>query len=153
MQGLTAIDCVPSLRQDLSIAGVSMAFREWPGTQTAELEPFANVSGGTDEVLEKLRGLQRLLYQAGWLRLGWPAWLGGLGGSLALRDLVSEELEAAGHPPPLSFGNLEVLAPAVVDYGPPELADQVTPQHYDMEHAKNLARDAAGIVLDSGTEH
>ena len=85
---MTAIDCVPSLREDLSIA----------------------------------------------------ARLGGLGGSLALRGLVSEELTAAGYPPPLCFAALEVLAPAVADYGPPELADQV-------------ARDAAGIVLDSGAEH
>lgn len=72
---------------------------------------------------------------------------------MALRGLVSEELTAAGYPPPLSFAALDVLAPAVVDHGPPELADEVTPQHYDMEHAKNLARDAARIVLDSGTEH
>lgn len=150
---MTAIDCVPSRREDLSIADVRTASRAWLGTQTAELEPFAHVSGGTDAVLGKLRGLQRLLYQAGWLRLGWPAWLGGLGGSMAQRGLVSEELTAAGNPPPLSFAALEMLAPAVVDYGPPELADQVTAQHYEIEHAKNLARDATGIVLDSGTEH
>jgi alkylation response protein AidB-like acyl-CoA dehydrogenase len=125
---VTAIDCLPSLQQDLSIVGVRAAFREWLGSQAAELAPFAHVGGGTQEVLEQLRGLQRLLYQAGWLRLGWPTWLGGLGGSLILRGLVSEELAAAGYPPPLSFAALEVLAPAVVDYGPRELADQVIPR-------------------------
>jgi alkylation response protein AidB-like acyl-CoA dehydrogenase len=125
---LTVIDCASSLQQDLSIAGVRAAFRDWLGAQAGQLEPFAMAGGGTQEALEKLRGLQRLLYQAGWLRLGWPDWLGGLGGSLALRGLVSEELAAAGYPPPLSFAALEVLAPAVADYGPRELAERVIPR-------------------------
>jgi alkylation response protein AidB-like acyl-CoA dehydrogenase len=125
---LTAIDCAVPLQQDLSVAGVRSAFRGWLDAQAVQLEPFADLDGEPDEVLGKLRGLQHLLYQAGWLRLGWPGWVGGLGGSLALRGLVSEELAAAGYPPPLSFAALEVLAPAVADYGPRELAAQVIPR-------------------------
>lgn len=70
---MTAIDCVPSLREDLSIADVRTAFRAWLGTQTAELKPFAH--GGTDEVLEKCGvGSGCSIRQAGCALAGLRGW-------------------------------------------------------------------------------
>jgi alkylation response protein AidB-like acyl-CoA dehydrogenase len=74
------------------------------------------------------RALQRMLFEAGWIRLGWPAEIGGLGGEMLLRAVVVEELCAAGYPPPFSFGTQEVLGPAVARYAPRELAVDLMPR-------------------------
>src|SRR5438445_13733725 len=60
-------------------------------------------------------------------RWGWPEELGGLGGSSLLRGVLSEELAAAGCPPPFSFGMMEVLAPAVARFAPDIAARALPP--------------------------
>ncbi|MFI7195165.1 acyl-CoA dehydrogenase family protein [Nocardia nova] len=69
-----------------------------------------------------------MLYDAGWIRLGWPEEIGGLGGRPILRSVVSEELAAAGYPPPFSFATQEVLGPAVAEFARPAFAADVLPR-------------------------
>ena len=42
--------------------------------------------------LNHQRRVQRLLFDAGWMRWGWPTRIGGLGGSPILRAVLGEEL-------------------------------------------------------------
>ncbi len=92
--------------------------RAWLDWEAASLERFRTLPPDLDAQFAVLSDLQRLLYDAGWLRYGWPEAMGGLGGTAVLRGVLSEELAAAGYPPPFSFGMLEVLAPAVARFAP-----------------------------------
>lgn len=90
----------------------------WLAGHAAELDRFRHLPPDLDGQFALQGDLQRLLFDAGWLRWGWPEELGGLGGSSLLRGVLSEELAAAGFPPPFSFGMMEVLAPAVARFAP-----------------------------------
>lgn len=76
---------------------------------------------------QHLRALAAL-YDAGWMRYGWPESAGGLGGPAILRAVVGEEIVGRGldHPGPYSM--LEVLAPTMIDYARPELAAEMVPR-------------------------
>ena len=76
---------------------------------------------------QHLRAL-KALYDAGWMRYGWPESAGGLGGPEILRALVGEEIVGRGidHPGPYSM--LEVLTPTMIDYARPELAEEMVPR-------------------------
>src|SRR5690606_6729216 len=112
---------------DAGVDEVRVAFQQWLADNAAELAPFKHLSTQVDEVFAALSRLQKLLYSAGWIRLGWPDEVGGLGGPQVLRAVVSEELAAAGYPPPFSFGTQEVLGPAVARFAPPDLAAEALP--------------------------
>jgi alkylation response protein AidB-like acyl-CoA dehydrogenase len=68
------------------------------------------------------------LYDAGWMRYGWPESAGGLGGPDILRAIVGEEIVGRGldHPGPYSM--LDVLTPTMIDYASPELAAEMVPR-------------------------
>jgi alkylation response protein AidB-like acyl-CoA dehydrogenase len=95
-----------------------LRLRAWLAEAAGQLERFRTLPTELDGQFAALGALQRLLYDAGWLRYGWPEAMGGLGGSAVLRGILSEELAAAGYPPPFSFGMMEVLAPAVARFAP-----------------------------------
>jgi alkylation response protein AidB-like acyl-CoA dehydrogenase len=94
---------------------------------SGELKSLTDHGPDVAATFAALRGLQRLLFDAGWIRIGWPETVGGLGGAAMLRAVVVEELCAAGYPPPFSFGTQEVLGPVVMDAAP-ELAAEVLPR-------------------------
>jgi alkylation response protein AidB-like acyl-CoA dehydrogenase len=104
------------------------AFREWLAANRTAMEEFRATGADVGDVFNGLRKLQRLLFDAGWIRLGWDETVGGLGGEPIMRSVVSEELAAAGYPPPFSFGTQEVLGPAVAHFARPELAAEVMPR-------------------------
>lgn len=104
------------------------AFREWLAQHADVLEEFRDPGVDVAEVFSGLGKLQRLLHDAGWIRLGWDEAVGGLGGKPIMRSIVSEELSAAGYPPPFSFATQEVLGPAVANFARPELAAEVMPR-------------------------
>jgi alkylation response protein AidB-like acyl-CoA dehydrogenase len=113
-----------------------------PGTVAQVREQFGGWLHENEELLRRLcapgmdvaatftaqRELQKLLFDSGWIRLGWPEELGGLGGEMILRAVVVEELCAAGYPPPFSFGTQEVLGPAIARFAPTELAADLLPR-------------------------
>jgi len=102
----------------MDLATFRQDFRRWMDDHGAELDRFRQLPTDLDGQFAVLGDLQRRLFDAGWLRWGWPEACGGLGGSSLLRGVLSEELAAAGCPPPFSFGMMEVLAPAVVRFAP-----------------------------------
>jgi alkylation response protein AidB-like acyl-CoA dehydrogenase len=113
---------------ELTVDAVRRRMQDWLATNAEELALFRELPNDVDGMFDSLSRLQRLLFTAGWIRLGWPEDLGGLGGAVALRGVVSEELAVAGYPPPFSFGTQEVLGPAMARYATPELARTALPR-------------------------
>ncbi|HEU4363397.1 MAG TPA: acyl-CoA dehydrogenase family protein [Mycobacterium sp.] len=91
-----------------------------------------DLSPGPDHSLEgHVRQLARVsaaLYEAGWMRYGWPIDAGGLGGPAILRAIVGEEVVGRGLAEPGPYSMLEVLAPTMIDYAPAELVAEMVPR-------------------------
>ncbi|MDA4106776.1 acyl-CoA dehydrogenase family protein [Mycolicibacterium holsaticum] len=106
-------------------AAFRTALREW--LDANDLTPRAGHDSLDDHQVQHLRVL-KALYDAGWMRYGWPESAGGLGGPEILRAIVGEEIVGRGidHPGPYSM--LEVLTPTMIDYARPELAAEMVPR-------------------------
>jgi len=72
--------------------------------------------------------VSRALYDADWMRYGWPVEVGGLGGPAVLRAIVGEEVVGRRLAEPGPYSMVEVLAPTMIDYAPAELAAEMVPR-------------------------
>jgi alkylation response protein AidB-like acyl-CoA dehydrogenase len=104
-----------------TVAQVREQFGAWLHEHEEELQELCAPGKDVTATFTAQKELQRLLYESGWIRLGWSEAVGGLGGERILRAVVVEELCSAGYPPPFSFGTQEVLGPAVAGFAPREL--------------------------------
>ena len=111
-----------------TVAQVREQFGVWLHENEGRLQELCAPGKDVTATFTAQGELQKLLFEAGWIRLGWPEDLGGLGGEMILRAVVVEELCAAGYPPPFSFGTQEVLGPAVARFAPRELARELLPR-------------------------
>src|SRR5207237_10199220 len=102
----------------MDLATFRAEFGRWMAGHAADLDRFRRLPTDLDGQFAVLGELQRLLFDAGWLRWGWPEELGGLGGSSLLRGVLSEELAAAGCPPPLRLGLMDGRAAALARLSP-----------------------------------
>ena len=85
--------------------------------------------GTLDEQIAQMQRVKSILFDAGWMRYGWPERVGGLGGSPMLRTELGAALAArATSPIPGLFSLIEVLAPTLIDFAPPALAAEVVPR-------------------------
>lgn len=80
----------------------------------------SDIPHALDERIEYLRGWQRRLYEAGYVGRAWPAELGGGGRPPAEQLVVDQELAAAGAPELVSVVGLDVLGPALLEFGTDE---------------------------------
>lgn len=102
-------------------------FQRWLADHDDELAPFrCEPVGSLEEAFEDARQLQRMLYDAGWSRWGWPEACGGLGGSPILRNCVHDELAAAGCVLPEALQFPEIIGPTLIHFAP-ELAGRHIP--------------------------
>ena len=101
---------------------------EWLDANEAALAPDHEGFGTLDQHMEQLAKVKRLLFDAGWMRRGWPERVGGLGGSTLQRAYLGEAVTARGLVEPGIFSMTEVLAPTMIDYAPPELAATMVPR-------------------------
>ena len=99
----------------------------WIDDRRAELEPPYRDHGSTEEILSHQRRVQRLLFDHGFMRWGWPAEVGGLGGSPLFRAVLGEELTGRGLVHSAAYSMTEVLGPAVIEYADATLAAEVVP--------------------------
>jgi alkylation response protein AidB-like acyl-CoA dehydrogenase len=74
-----------------------------------------------------LNKLQRILYDEGWSRLGWPEQAGGLGGDPRFRGCLFEALWNADILIPEPFTTLEILVPVMLVYAP-HIAEELLPR-------------------------
>ena len=110
-----------------STADFRSALVGWIDVRRAELEPPYRDHGTTEEILSHQRRVQRLLFDQGFMRWGWPAEVGGLGGSPLFRAVLGEELTSRGLVHSAAYSMTEVLGPAVIAYADSTLAAEVVP--------------------------
>ena len=79
--------------------------------------------------VEVMRALMAELYETGWSRIGWPAELGGAGGSIRHRAAMWEALARRGVQGMALFEHLEVLAPTLAALGPRDLVATLLPEY------------------------
>jgi alkylation response protein AidB-like acyl-CoA dehydrogenase len=102
-----------------SAEGIREAFREWLKANASEFEPHRTWRARSfeDDVAAQCE-LQRLLYDSGWGRVGWPESCGGLGGDIVGRGIVYDELTAAGIAYPHFAETMEIVASTLLHYTP-----------------------------------
>ncbi|MEU4312840.1 acyl-CoA dehydrogenase family protein [Nocardia sp. NPDC024068] len=86
---------------------------------------------GFDAQVAQLARVRRALYDAGWMRYGWPEAVGGLGGEPLLRAVLGEEIATRDLAEPGIYSMIEVLAPTMITYARPELAAEMVPRLLD----------------------
>ncbi|OPX12715.1 acyl-CoA dehydrogenase family protein [Mycobacterium sp. AT1] len=107
-----------------NVAEFRAGLRNW--LDDNDLTPPANHSLQADQA-QHARVLGAL-YDAGWMRWGWPEQVGGLGGPAVLRAVVGEEIVGRRLDEPGPYSMLEVLTPTMIDYARPELAAEMVPR-------------------------
>jgi alkylation response protein AidB-like acyl-CoA dehydrogenase len=107
-------------------------FREelhtWLDAHQSELAPSYDPPGTLEDEVAQMQRVKSLLFDAGWMRWGWPERVGGLGGSPMLRTELGAALAGRGLTDPGLFSLIEVLAPTLIDFASSELAAEVVPR-------------------------
>jgi alkylation response protein AidB-like acyl-CoA dehydrogenase len=112
----------------MEIAEYRTELRAWLDAHAPELEPPYAAPGTLDDHIAQMQRVKAALFDAGWMRWGWPERVGGLGGSPMLRTELGAELAGRGLADPGLFSLIEVLAPTLIDFAPAELAADVVPR-------------------------
>ncbi|WP_420640425.1 acyl-CoA dehydrogenase family protein [Candidatus Poriferisocius sp.] len=99
----------------------------WLEANADRLTPPYQGHGSMDEQMAHYAMVKGALHDAGFGRYGWPEVVGGLGGSPLLRAIVGEEINLRGLADPNAWTMIEVLAPTVIDFAPPEVAAEFVP--------------------------
>ncbi|MDX3745490.1 acyl-CoA dehydrogenase family protein [Streptomyces sp. AK08-02] len=107
----------------MNVTGFRTDLRRW--LDTNDLSPGAGDS--LDAQVAQLARVRRALYEARWMRYGWPAEVRGLGGPAVLRAVLGEEVATRGLAEPGIYSMVEVLAPTMISYARPELAAEMVP--------------------------
>jgi alkylation response protein AidB-like acyl-CoA dehydrogenase len=116
------------LGRDPATAAFRARLGAWLDEHATALAPTHEPPGTLDEQVAQMQRVKRLLYDAGWMRWGWPERVGGLGGSPMLRTELGAALAARDLADPGLFSLIEVLAPTLIDFAAPELAADVVPR-------------------------
>jgi alkylation response protein AidB-like acyl-CoA dehydrogenase len=85
-------------------------------------------TAGFDDEVAQLGDVRRALWEAGWMRYGWPEAVGGYGGPSALRAVLGEEVATRGLAQPGLYSMVEVLVPTVLAHADPEVAARYVPR-------------------------
>src|SRR5690242_8406834 len=120
-----ATSAVPSTA---TMAEYRAALQAWLDAHHGELAPWYEKPGTLDQKIEQLQRVKGILFDAGWMRYGWPERVGGLGGSPMARTELGAALAARDITDPGLFSLIEVLAPTLIDYADPALAADVVPK-------------------------
>jgi alkylation response protein AidB-like acyl-CoA dehydrogenase len=100
----------------------------WLDAHHEKLAPPFEPPGTLDEQVEQMQRVKSILFDAGWMRYGWPERVGGLGGSPMLRTELGAALAGRGLTHPGLFSLIEVLAPTLIDFAPAELSAEFVPR-------------------------
>ena len=125
--------------------------REWVAGNASALEEFRSPRAWSiEKTAAHERRFQRMLYDSGLGRWGWPPEHGGLGGSPLLRAVLHEELAAAGYKAPESYIGLEVIAPMLISFAPHIAAAHLPAKLWgDEEWCQGFSEPDAGSDLAS----
>jgi len=112
----------------MDVARFRTGFRAWLDAHHDEVAPRFSPPGTLDDHVAQMQRVKALLFDAGWMRYGWPEHVGGLGGAPMLRTELGAALAGRGLIDPGIFSLIEVLAPTLIDFASPELAADVVPR-------------------------
>lgn len=116
-----------------------------------------DLSPGTDRSIAgdvaQLGRVRRALYDADWMRYGWPVDVGGLGGAAVLRAVLGEEVANRGLADPGIYSMVEVLVPTMISYAAPGLAAKLVPRllRGDEQWCQGFSEPGSGSDLASLT--
>ncbi len=107
---------------DLSFTKEEESFREevrsWLDENLPSEWGHRGVGGYREDDDEDLqRRWQRMLHEAGWLKLGWPKEAGGRGATPVMQAIYQEEMARAGAPEILGRLGVTLLAPTLLGHG------------------------------------
>jgi len=111
----------------MNVAEFRSGLRAWLAAHDLSPGPDGLRSRSLDGQVAQLARVRRALYDAGWMRYGWPAAVTGLGGSPLLRAVLGEEVASRGLAEPGIYSMVEVLVPTMISYARPELAATMVP--------------------------
>jgi alkylation response protein AidB-like acyl-CoA dehydrogenase len=100
----------------------------WLDDHADELAAPYAPPGTLDEHMAQMQRVKRILYDAGWMRWGWPERVGGLGGSPTLRTEMGAVICGRDLADPGLYSLVEVLAPTLIDFADPSLAADWVPK-------------------------
>ncbi len=100
---------------------------DWLDRHAGALEP-GDGSDSLDGQMTQLARVKAMVFDAGWMRWGWPERVGGLGGPPICRAYLGEALTYRGFVDPGPWSMTEVLAPTMIDFAAPELAAVMVPR-------------------------
>jgi alkylation response protein AidB-like acyl-CoA dehydrogenase len=112
----------------MELGDFKAAVDAWLDEHEPELASAYAGIGTLDEQMAQLRKVMQLTYDAGFMRMGWPERVGGLGGSNLLRAYLGEALTTRDLVEPGIYSMPEVLAPTMIDYAPEDLAADMVPR-------------------------
>ena len=112
----------------LDLAGFRAELHGWLDVNREQLAPRHPAPGTLDDRVAQMQRVKRVLFEAGWMQFGWPERVGGRGGSPLLRMELGAAIAARDLTDPGLYSLIEVLAPTLIDFAPPELAAEVVPR-------------------------
>ena len=110
------------------LAAFRAALTAWLDAHHDELKPRYALPGTLDEHVAQMQRVKSILFDAGWMQQGWPERVGGRGGSPMLRTELGAAIAGRDYTDPGLYSLIEVLAPTLIDFAPPELAAEVVPR-------------------------
>jgi alkylation response protein AidB-like acyl-CoA dehydrogenase len=114
-----------------SLTTFTSEFQEWCRVNSTELALLMAPHPDYETRVVAARSLQRILFDAGWSRFGWPTWVGGWGGTALHRGIVFEELSKLGWHGPAIFEHLEIIAPTLLEFGDTDFVAERFPRFLD----------------------
>ncbi|HEV3133117.1 MAG TPA: acyl-CoA dehydrogenase family protein [Acidimicrobiia bacterium] len=112
----------------MDIAEFRGGLTAWLDAHHDELAPAFSPPGTLDDHVAQMQRVKSVLFEAGWMRWGWPERVGGLGGSPMLRTELGAALATRDLTDPGLYSLVEVLAPTLIDFASPELAAEFVPR-------------------------
>ncbi|MFM8304799.1 MAG: acyl-CoA dehydrogenase family protein [Actinomycetota bacterium] len=112
----------------MEIAEFRAELSAWLDAHADEVAPPYAPPGTLDDHIAQMQRVKGVLYEAGWMRWGWPERVGGLGGSPLLRTELGATMAARDIADPGLYSLVEVLAPTLIDYATPDLAAEWVPR-------------------------
>ena len=114
--------------QAIDLAEYRADLHAWLDAHHEELAPRFGPPGTLDDHIAQMQRVKSILFAAGWMQCGWPERVGGRGGSPMLRTELGAAIAARDLTDPGLYSLIEVLAPTLIDFAPPELAAEVVPR-------------------------
>lgn len=111
----------------LEVSGFADALESWLDGRPAALVRAQLPHPEYAQRVEVMCDLMAALHEAGWSRYGWPATVGGLGGSILHRAALWEAIARHGVPGMALFEHLEILGPTLTALGPPAFVEEALP--------------------------